>query len=288
MSLSTIRILKLKDIRLKKSLGQNFLVDENIVKKIVKCAEVASNDIVIEVGAGIGTMTSELAKVAKLVIAIEIDKYLIPVLKENLLNYQNIEIVNQDIMKVLLNTFISQYKLDKEDSIKVVANLPYYITTPIMMKFLEDGIQIDSMVLMIQKEVAHRIVANPGGKDYGALSVAVQYYSKSEILFNVSAESFIPKPEVDSSVIKLKMHKTPPVLLLNKDIFFKTIKAAFNQRRKTILNALANSGCFGVTKEELKYILGNIGITENERGERLSIDQFAQLANEIYKCDKTA
>ncbi|NLI57578.1 MAG: 16S rRNA (adenine(1518)-N(6)/adenine(1519)-N(6))-dimethyltransferase RsmA [Clostridium sp.] len=277
---NTKEIIKKHNIHLTKSLGQNFLTDFNVVKKIVDAADITEDDVVIEVGPGIGTMTLELAKRAKKVIAVEIDKRLIPALEDNLRNFSNVQIINMDIMKTDINAIVSEYE---SSNIKVVANLPYYITTPIIMKFLEEDTKIDMMVFMIQKEVAQRIVAGPGSKEYGALSVAVQYYSKPEKVFDVSPHCFIPQPDVDSTVIKLVVNEEPPVVLLDKNMFFKTVKCSFAQRRKTLINALYNAGKFKKSKEEIKEILKSMGVDENVRGEMLSIQQFAMLSNLLSK-----
>lgn len=287
MRSNTKEMIQKHNIRLTKSLGQNFLNDDSVVSRIVDAAEVGPEDLVLEVGPGIGSMTKELARRAGKVVAIEIDKHLMTALKENLSEFSNVEIVNEDILKVQISDIISRYLHQEVNgttlkSVKVAANLPYYITTPIIMKFLEENPGIDAMVFMVQKEVAERMAAKPGGKEYGALSVAVQFYSQPEMVFNVPPHSFIPQPEVDSTVIKLRIHKTPPVQLLNRDIFFRTVKASFGQRRKTLVNALANSGYFNVSKEELKEIVVNKGIGENQRGETLSILQFAELANALF------
>ncbi|AUG58814.1 16S rRNA (adenine(1518)-N(6)/adenine(1519)-N(6))-dimethyltransferase RsmA [Acetivibrio saccincola] len=277
---NTRETIKKYNIQLTKSLGQNFLTDFNVVKKIVNTADVGQEDVVIEVGPGIGTMTLELAKRAKKVIAIEIDKRLIPALEDNLSGFSNVQIINMDIMKADINAITSEYD---SSNIKVVANLPYYITTPIIMKFLEEDTKADMMVFMIQKEVARRIVAGPGTKDYGALSVAVQYYSKPEKAFDVPPHCFIPQPDVDSAVIKLIINKEPPVKLLDKGMFFKTVKCSFAQRRKTLINALYNTGGLNKSKEEIKEILKSMGVDENTRGEMLSIQQFAMLSNLLYE-----
>lgn len=273
---NTREIIKKYNLHLTKSLGQNFLTDVNVVKKIADTADVGKDDVVVEVGPGIGTMTSELAQRAEKVIAIEIDKRLIPVLEDNLSSFSNVRIINMDIMKVDINVILSEHE---GSNIKVVANLPYYITTPIIMKFLEEDVKIDMMVFMIQKEVAQRIVAQPGRKEYGALSVAVQYYSKPEKVFDVSPHCFIPQPDVDSTVIKLIINKEPPVAVLDKNVFFKTVKCSFAQRRKTLINALYNSGGFNKSKEQIKELLKIMGVDENARGEMLSIQQFAMLSN---------
>jgi 16S rRNA (adenine1518-N6/adenine1519-N6)-dimethyltransferase len=280
---NTKEIIKKFNIRLTKSLGQNFLNDEEVVRKIVDAAGVGNDDLVIEIGPGAGSMTRELCSRAGQVVAIEIDKHLIPVLSETLKEFTNLRIVNKDVLEVDFKKEILEVSTSdfKPRSIRVVANLPYYITTPIIMKLLEENPGIDSMVFMVQKEVAQRMVANPGGKDYGALSVAVQYYSKPAKAFDVPPHCFIPQPEVDSTVISLDIHETPPVEVGDKAMFFKTVKASFGQRRKTLVNALTNSGYFMYNKEEIKDILKDLGIGENQRGETLSITQFAQLANAL-------
>jgi 16S rRNA (adenine1518-N6/adenine1519-N6)-dimethyltransferase len=279
----TKELINKYDIRLTKSLGQNFLVDDNIIDKIVNSADIAKKDIVIEVGPGIGNMTRRLAAKAGRLIAVEIDRHLIPALEEVLQDFPNSLLINKDILKTSLEDVIKEEKEKEPETgcVKIVANLPYYITTPIIMKFLEENPGIDTMVFMIQKEVAERIIASPGRKDYGALSVAVQYYSKPERLFDVSPNCFVPKPDVDSTVIRMKVFKEPAVKLLNKDIFFKTVKASFGQRRKTLLNALANSNKFAYSKEEIRQILINLNIDENARGETLTINQFAEISNKF-------
>jgi 16S rRNA (adenine1518-N6/adenine1519-N6)-dimethyltransferase len=278
MALNTKELIKKYGIKLTKSLGQNFLTDDNVVRRIVDTAEITKDDLVMEIGPGIGSMTGELASRAGKVIAVEIDKYLIPALKDNLKEFSNLEIINQDIMKVNVREITDS---GHNMRIKVAANLPYYITTPIIMKLLEEENDIELMVFMVQKEVAQRMVAKPGGKDYGALSVAVQYYAQPEIVFDVPPHCFVPQPEVDSTIIKLKKNTTPPVSLKDKDMFFKVVKASFGQRRKTLLNALTNSGGFNKSKEEIREILINLNINENARGETLSIEQFASLSNQF-------
>ena len=286
MSNKTKELMKKYNIRLTKSLGQNFLIDNNIIKKIVDSAGISSSDLVIEVGAGIGNMTSEIASRAGKVIAIEIDRHLIGALTENLKSFDNVKIINNDILKLNIDKDILSLKNPVSESdefvperIKVVANLPYYVTTPIIMKFLEEATDINMLVLMVQKEVADRMVAQPGGKDYGVLSVAVQYYAKPEKIFDVSPGCFVPPPDVHSTVVRLNINKEPLVKVNNKEMFFKTVKAAFGQRRKTLVNALSNSGYFNFDKEKIKLILHNLGISENLRGEALSITQFAELSN---------
>ncbi|AEV70452.1 16S rRNA (adenine(1518)-N(6)/adenine(1519)-N(6))-dimethyltransferase RsmA [Acetivibrio clariflavus] len=283
MGLNTKELIRKYGIKLTKSLGQNFLTDYNIVSRIVDTAEITKDDMVIEIGPGIGSMTVELASRAGRVAAVEIDKNLIPALEENLREFSNVEIINRDIMKVSVKD-ITYSKQNMK--LKVVANLPYYITTPIIMKLLEEeDNDIELMVFMVQKEVAQRMVAKPGGKDYGALSVAVQYYAQPEKVFDVPPHCFIPQPEVDSTVVKLKRNVIPPVILKDKDMFFKVVKAAFGQRRKTLLNALSNYTALNKTKEEVREILNAVNIDENVRGETLSIEQFAILSNEFFEKD---
>ncbi len=277
---NTIDIIKKHNLKLTKSLGQNFLNDDSIVKKIVDAAEIDSETLVLEVGPGIGSMTKEMAARAAGVVAIEIDRYLIPALNDNLSEYSNISIINKDIMKVDNEAIISEYKEKyNAKNVMVVANLPYYITTPIIMKFLEEVKGIDKMVFMVQKEVAQRMVSRPGIKDYGALSVAVQFYSSPQIVFDVPPHCFIPQPEVHSTIIRLDILSEPPVKVLNKDMYFKLVKATFGQRRKTLVNALSNSGIFNKNKEQIKQILENMGLKDNIRGEVLSVEQFGELSN---------
>lgn len=262
-----------------KSLGQNFLVDEHVLEKIVDGSLVEEGDYVMEIGPGIGTLTRELGKRAKKVITIEIDRKLIPILEDTLSDMENIKVVNQDILKVDL------FELLKEEferkPFKVVANLPYYITTPIIMKFLEEGHPMELMVIMIQKEVAHRMAAKPGGKEYGALSVAVQYYCEVDIVANAPKGAFMPPPNVDSTVIRLKRRTSIPWELKDRDLFFKTVKAGFSKRRKTLLNALSSSD-LNISKEGVKEILEIVEIQESRRAETLDMSEFAKLANGVY------
>ncbi len=281
---NTLDIIKKHNLKLTKSLGQNFLNDDSIVNKIVDSAEVDNETLVLEVGPGIGSMTRELARRASGVVAIEIDKYLIAPLNDNLSEFSNITIINNDIMKVDIEAIISEFK-EKYNAkrVMVVANLPYYITTPIIMRFLEEVRGVDGMVFMVQKEVAQRMVSRPGIKDYGALSVAVQFYSSPQIIFDVPPHCFIPQPEVHSTIIRLNILSEPPVKVLNKDLYFKVVKASFGQRRKTLINALSNSGFFNKNKEEIKQILESLGLKDNIRGEVLSIQQFGELSNRFVE-----
>ena len=277
---STIREIKEKHgFRLSKSLGQNFLTDKNIIDEIVASAQINPNDLVVEIGPGIGVITTEAAKYAKKVIAVEIDKNFIPILKETLEGRENIEVINQDILKTDVNSLIDSCS-ENFTGVKILGNLPYYITTPIIMKLLEDGVKADSITIMMQKEVADRINALPGTKAYGALSVAVQYYCTAEAVVNVPKEVFIPQPKVDSTVLRLQIRKEKPVLLENREMFFKCVKAGFGQRRKTLLNSLM--GIDGITKEIVRKALDEVGIDSSRRAETLDLKEFAELSNEIF------
>ena len=262
-----------------KSLGQNFLIDDNVIDKIIDGARVKEGDKVIEVGPGIGTLTREMAKRAEKVVAVEIDKNLIPILKETLADFDNTEVVNEDILKVDINKLVDE-KLS-EGPVKLIANLPYYITTPIVMKFLEEDIPVTDIVVMVQKEVADRMNAVPSTKDYGALSVAVQYYCDTEIVAKAPRHMFIPQPKVDSTVIGLHIREEKKYKADNEQLFFKTVKAAFGQRRKTLLNSLSSMGV--LDKAKIKEVLAEAGIDEKRRGETLSIEEFAHLSNIINK-----
>lgn len=262
-----------------KSLGQNFLIDDNVIDKILDGARLSEGDKIIEVGPGIGTLTREMGKVADKVVAIEIDKTLIPILKDTLDEFENIEVVNQDILKVDVQGLVNE-KLSG-GPVKLVANLPYYITTPIVMKFLEEDIPVTDIVVMVQKEVADRMNAGPGTKDYGALSIAVQYYCDTEIVAKAPRHMFIPQPNVDSTVIGLHVREEKKYKVDSEEIFFKTVKAAFGQRRKTLINALGTLGF--LDKDEIREVLQEANIDEKRRGETLSIEEFANLANCVNK-----
>lgn len=262
-----------------KSLGQNFLIDDNVIDRILDGARLSKGDKIIEVGPGIGTLTREMGRVADKVVAIEIDKTLIPILKDTLDEFDNIEVINQDILKVNVEDLVKE-KLNG-GPVKLVANLPYYITTPIVMKFLEEDIPVTDIVVMVQKEVADRMNANPGTKDYGALSVAVQYYCDTEIVAKAPRHMFIPQPNVDSTVIGLHVREERKYNVDSEDIFFKTVKAAFGQRRKTLLNALGTLGF--LNKDEIREVLNEANIDEKRRGETLSIEEFANLSNCVNK-----
>lgn len=272
-------VLGKHNFQFSKSLGQNFLIDGNIVRKIVESAEITKDDYVLEVGPGMGTLTEELGLQAKKVIAVELDNKLEPVLKDTLGAYNNIEIIFGDILKLDLKEIIKEKMDDKR--IKIVANLPYYITTPIIAKFLEEGYNIDSINVMVQKEVAERITASPNNKSYGSLTIFAQFYSNPEIVLNIPKTVFIPQPKVDSAVIRLKiMDKYRDV---DKDIFFKIVKAAFSQRRKTIVNTLSSS--LGMEKEEVRKILEISQIETNKRAENLSIEEYIKLSTNFPPLD---
>ncbi|WP_313559468.1 16S rRNA (adenine(1518)-N(6)/adenine(1519)-N(6))-dimethyltransferase RsmA [Ruminiclostridium cellobioparum] len=277
---NTLDVIKKHNLRLTKSLGQNFLNDDNVVRKIVDAADLDKDTLVLEIGPGIGSMTRELAGRAAGVVAIEIDKHLIPALNDNLSEFSNIDIINNDVMKANIDDIISEYKNKyNSKSVRVVANLPYYITTPIIMRFLEEVKGIDGMVFMVQKEVAQRMVSGPGTKDYGALSVAVQFYCKPAIIFDVPPHCFIPQPEVHSTIIRLDILKEPSVRVDDKDLYFKLVRASFGQRRKTLVNGLANAGFLRKDKEQIRQIIESMGLKDNIRGEVLSVQQFGELSN---------
>ena len=274
-------IMKKYGINANKSLGQNFLIDDEVVSKIVERANITNEDLVIEIGPGLGTLTNELLKKAKKVIVVELDERMIKILKDRFSLYDNIEIINQDILKVNLNDIISKEK--KEIGIKnakVVANLPYYITTPIIMKLLEGKSDIETITVMIQKEVADRLCETPGGKLSGAITYSIYYYAEAEKVLKVPNTSFIPAPEVDSEVIKLKIRKEPPIKVKDEEKLFKIIKYAFMQRRKTLINALSQCDIFK-NKEEIKNILERLEISEKIRGEALTMQDVANIANNM-------
>ena len=277
---STIREIKDKyGFRLSKSLGQNFLTDKNIIDEIIESAQIGPEDLVMEIGPGMGVITMEAAEKAKKVIAVEIDKNLIPILKETLKDYDNVEIINKDILKTDVNGLIDGCK-EKFAGVKILGNLPYYITTPIIMKLLEDGVKADSITIMMQKEVADRIKALPGTKAYGALSVAVQYYCTAEAVVNVPKEVFMPQPKVDSTVLRLCIRKEKPVILEDRDMFFRCVKAGFGQRRKTLLNSLM--GIDNITKDIVRDALEKAEIDPSRRAETLNLEEFAKLSNEVF------
>ena len=277
----TIETIKKYQFNFQKKFGQNFLIDEHVIHKIINGAQVTKEDFVLEIGPGIGTMTQYLAEAAREVAAVEIDKKLIPILGETLAEYDNVTVINEDILKVDIRALA----LEKNEGrpIKVVANLPYYITTPIIMGLFESHVPIDNITVMVQKEVADRMKVGPGSKDYGALSLAVQYYAKPYLVANVPANCFIPRPNVDSAVIRLTRHESPAVEVENEALMFNMIRASFNQRRKTLQNGLKNSGLFPVSKEEIIEVIKEAGLPETVRGEALTLEQFARLSNLMNK-----
>lgn len=276
----TMFILKKYNITANKKLGQNFLIDDNVINSIVDSAGITKDDLIIEIGPGLGTLTSRLLENAKKVIAIELDNRMISILKERFNLYSNFEIINEDVLKVNLKEIIKNEKDNNNiKNVKVVANLPYYITTPIIMKLLEDKLDIGTITVMVQKEVADRIIAKPGEKLAGAITYSVNYYCDTELVVNVSNDSFVPQPEVDSAVIQLKLRNKAKVNVKDEEKFFKLIKASFMQRRKTFINGIANSKL--VEKEKLREILKNMQIDENVRGEALTLEQFAEISNQI-------
>lgn len=277
---STKELLKQFNFRMTKSLGQNFLIDKNILDEIIAGSELTKEDYVLEIGPGMGSMTQKLCESAGKVVAVEIDKNLLPVLKVTLEEYDNITVINGDILKLNLKEVLQEHFGDRK--VKVVANLPYYITTPIIMKLLEEKLDLQSITIMVQKEVGDRIKASPGGKEYGALSVAVQYYAKPSQVLLVPPHSFIPQPEVDSIVLKLDILSKPAVEVESESLFFRVVKASFGQRRKTLLNALT-AGNLGLTKEQFKELLSSVNVEENRRGETLSLQEFANIANKLHK-----
>lgn len=274
---NTLAVINKHEFVFQKKYGQNFLIDEGIVEKIVREAGVTKEDFVLEIGPGIGTMTQLLCEQAREVAAVEIDTKLIPILSETLESYDNVTIINEDILKV----DIAKLAQEKNDGrpIKVVANLPYYITTPIIMGLFESHVPIDSITVMVQKEVADRMQVGPGTKDYGALSLAVQYYSKPQVVINVPPECFIPRPNVGSAVIRLEKHATCPVEVEDERLMFKIIRASFNQRRKTLSNGLNNSPEINFSKEQINAAIEELGRGASIRGEALTLEEFAKLSN---------
>lgn len=273
----TVAILDKYNFNFQKRFGQNFLIDAHILDKIVSGAGVNKDDCVLEIGPGIGTMTQYLCERARRVIAVEIDKSLIPILADTLSEYDNVTVINEDVLKVDIKEIVDKYNEGRP--IKVVANLPYYITTPIIMGLFESHVPIDSITVMIQKEVADRMQVGPGTKDYGALSLAVQYYSKPEVIAYVSPECFIPKPKVGSAVIRLSKYEKPPVEVGDEEFMFRLIRASFNQRRKTLANGINNASDIHVNREELQAALEKMGLDLNIRGEKLTLEQFAELSD---------
>ena len=274
---NTIEIIQKYEFMFQKKFGQNFLIDTHVLEKIISAAGITKDDCVLEIGPGIGTMTQYLAENAGHVVAVEIDRNLIPILKETLADYDNVTVINEDILRVDIKALAEEYNGGKP--IKVVANLPYYITTPIIMGLFESGVPIDNITVMVQKEVADRMKEGPGSKDYGALSLAVQYYAEPEIVANVPPNCFIPRPNVGSAVIRLTRHKEMPVEVKDPALMFKIIRASFNQRRKTLQNGLGNAPELPYTKEQIAAAIAEMGLTPTIRGEALSLAQFAQLSD---------
>lgn len=273
----TIEVIQKYQFDFQKKFGQNFLIDGRVLEKIMDAADIGAEDFVLEIGPGIGTMTQYLAERARQVMAVEIDRNLIPILSETLSAYDNVEILNADILKIDLRKIVEEK--NQGQPIKVVANLPYYITTPIIMELFESEIPVDNITVMVQKEVADRMQAQPGTKDYGALSLAVRFYAEPYIAANVPPNCFMPRPKVGSAVIRLTRHKNPPVEVKNKKLLFQLIRASFNQRRKTLQNGIKNFSGLSFSKEEVAKALEQIGVSPTIRGEALSLEQFAELCS---------
>ncbi len=274
---NTIEIIRKYEFNFLKRFGQNFLIDTHVLDKIIRAANVTKDDVVLEIGPGIGTMTQYLAQAAGLVIAVEIDDRLIPILRETLKGYDNVVIIHDDILKVDIRELAERYHDGRP--LKVAANLPYYITTPVIMGLLEKEMPVDNITVMIQKEVAERMQAEPGGKDYGALSLAVQYYAEPYIVANVPPNCFIPRPKVGSAVIRLTRYQEPPVSVRNPELMFRLIRASFQQRRKTLQNGLNNCADIPFSREEIAAAIERIGLPPTVRGETLTLAQFACLAD---------
>ena len=275
----TIQTIKKYEFAFQKKFGQNFLIDDHVITKIITAAEITKDDLVLEIGPGIGTMTQYLAESARKVIAVEIDKNLIPILGETLAEYDNVTVINEDILKLDINRLVEEENAGKP--IKVVANLPYYITTPIIMGLFESHVPLQSITVMVQKEVADRMQVGPGSKDYGALSLAVKYYAKPYIAANVPPNCFIPRPGVGSAVIRLTRYEEPPVTVKDESLMFKLIRASFNQRRKTLQNGIANSPELPYSKAQVEKALEKMGLAANVRGESLTLAEFAKLSDII-------
>lgn len=278
---NTIAVLQKYKFNFQKKFGQNFLIDTHVLDKIIDAAGITKEDFVLEIGPGIGTMTQYLCENAREVVAVEIDKNLIPILEDTLSDYRNVTVINQDILKLDIPALAKEKNDGKP--IKVVANLPYYITTPIIMGLFESHVPIDSITIMVQKEVADRMQVGPGTKDYGALSLAVQYYAKPEIVANVPPNCFMPRPKVGSAVIRLTRHAAPPVKVDNEKWMFDIIRASFNQRRKTLANGLFNSDKIDLPKDVITEAIAKLGKGESVRGESLSLEEFAALSNDLWE-----
>ncbi|MBQ2803844.1 MAG: 16S rRNA (adenine(1518)-N(6)/adenine(1519)-N(6))-dimethyltransferase RsmA [Lachnospiraceae bacterium] len=278
---NTIAVLQKYNFNFQKKFGQNFLIDTNVLDKIICSAQITKEDCVLEIGPGIGTMTQYLAENAREVVAVEIDKALIPILEDTLSAYNNVTVINDDILKVDINKIVQEKNQGRP--IKVVANLPYYITTPIIMGLFESHVPLKSITIMVQKEVADRMQVGPGTKDYGALSLAVQYYAKPEIVANVPPNCFIPRPNVGSAVIRLTRYEEAPVKVKDETRMFALIRASFNQRRKTLVNGLGNASELRVSKEQVQKVLVEMGLSATVRGETLTLEQFAMLSDLLYQ-----
>ena len=277
----TIEILQKYDFSFQKKFGQNFLIDKHVLDKIISAAHITKEDMVLEIGPGIGTMTQYLAEAAGKVIAVEIDRNLIPILEDTLSEYNNVRVINEDVLKLDLRKLADEENGGK--AIKVVANLPYYITTPIIMGLFENHVPVESITVMVQKEVADRMQTGPGNKDYGALSLAVQYYAEPYIVANVPPNCFMPRPKVGSAVIRLTRHEKPPVEVKDEKLMFDIIRASFNQRRKTLANGLNNSDKITCSKEIITKAIEKLGKGASVRGEALSLQEFAKLSNDIFE-----
>lgn len=275
----TIAVLQKYNIHFQKKFGQNFLIDPHVLEKIIAASSLTKEDFVLEIGPGIGTMTQYLAENAREVVAVEIDRSLIPVLSDTLSSYDNVTVINDDILKVDLAALSAEKNGGRP--MKVVANLPYYITTPIIMALLEGNVPLESITVMVQKEVAQRMAAGPGTKDYGALSLAVQFYAETYLAANVPPNCFMPRPNVGSAVIRLTKRKEPPVQVNSPELLFRIIRGAFNQRRKTLVNAVSNYAELSFSKEQVTEVLRGMGLSETIRGEALTLEQFADLANRL-------
>ena len=276
---NTAEIIRKYQFDIRKKFGQNFLIDNHILDKIIEAADITREDCILEIGPGIGTMTQRLAEEAGEVVAVEIDKNLIPILGETLEGYDNVTVLNEDILKVDIAGIAAQHG---GKPIKVVANLPYYITTPIIMSLFESHVPVQSITIMVQKEVADRMRVGPGTKEYGALSLAVQYYAKPEIISQVPASCFMPRPNVDSTVIRLTRYDRPPVEAADEKWLFAIIRASFNQRRKTLANGLSNAGGLGVGRDQVEDVLAQMGLPATVRGETFTLEQFTELSNRLY------
>ncbi|MCF2553936.1 16S rRNA (adenine(1518)-N(6)/adenine(1519)-N(6))-dimethyltransferase RsmA [Faecalicatena contorta] len=278
---NTIEVLQKYQFTFQKKFGQNFLIDTHVLDKIIKAAEITKDDMVLEIGPGIGTMTQYLAEAAGKVVAVEVDRNLIPILSDTLSAYDNVRIINEDVLKVDIGRLTQEENAGRP--IKVVANLPYYITTPIIMGLFENHVPMQSITVMVQKEVADRMQTGPGNKDYGALTLAVQYYAKPYIVANVPPNCFMPRPKVGSAVIRLTCHEKPPVDVRDEKLMFDIIRASFNQRRKTLVNGLSNAGTLPFSKEVITKAVETLGKGVSIRGETLTLEEFARLSNCLHE-----